>query len=77
MNEKEIQQLIQFAMPDSKVKVQGDGSHFEAVVVSDLFEGMSTVKRQQKIYGLLSDKIASGKIHAFTMKTFTNNEYQE
>jgi acid stress-induced BolA-like protein IbaG/YrbA len=41
------------------------------VVVTSEFEGLSTVKRQQLVYSHLQEAIASGAIHAVTMKTYT------
>lgn len=59
------------------VKTNGDGRHFNAIIVSIEFEGLNTLKRQQKVYAFLSEKIASGELHAFTMKTYTPNEWQQ
>ncbi|MCD8499667.1 MAG: BolA/IbaG family iron-sulfur metabolism protein, partial [Gammaproteobacteria bacterium] len=42
------------------VRVNGDGRHFNAVIVSANFEGLNTFKRQQTVYAFLSAKIASG-----------------
>lgn len=59
------------------VKVDGDGSHFQVIVVSDYFENFSRVKRQQEIYSLLSEKITDGSIHALSIKTYTVAEWQQ
>lgn len=59
------------------VRVNGDGRHFNAVIVSAKFEGLNTFKRQQAVYAFLSAKIASGELHAFTMKTYTPDEWQQ
>lgn len=42
----------------------GDGSHYQVIAVSDMFDGMSRVKKQQAIYAPLMDKIAANEIHA-------------
>jgi len=54
--------------------VTGDGSKFEARVVSDAFEGLNTVKRHQKVFATVNEHIASGAIHALTLKTLTPDE---
>lgn len=59
------------------VKTNGDGRHFNAIIVSKEFEGLSTLKRQQKVYAFLSEKIANGELHAFNMKTYTPAEWQQ
>jgi acid stress-induced BolA-like protein IbaG/YrbA len=44
------------------------------VVVSDQFEGKRAVARQQMVYATLQDDIASGELHAISLKTFTPAE---
>ena len=50
-------------------------THFRILVVSNDFEGLSTVKRHQKIYQILSKELA-GPIHAFSQKTLTPKEWK-
>lgn len=59
------------------VKTNGDGRHFNAIIVSEEFNGLNTLKRQQKVYAFLSEKIAGGELHALTMKTYTPVEWQQ
>lgn len=75
MNPEDVQKLIEAGLPDCEVKVTGDGSHFEAVVIGDVFDGLSSVKKQQKVYATLGDKITSGEVHALTIKTYTAEEF--
>ena len=77
MNPEDVQKLIEAGLPDCEVKVQGDGSHFEAVVVGNVFEGLSAVKKQQKVYATLGDKITSGEVHALSIKAFTPEEWEK
>jgi len=49
--------------------------HFRALLVSDRFEGLSRVKRQQLVYGLLAEEMGP-EIHAFSMRTLTPAEWQ-
>lgn len=66
---------IEKAIPDSKADVTGDGSKFEAKVVSDTFEGQMTIKRHKAVYAILNDHITSGAIHALTIKAYTHKEW--
>jgi len=77
MTDNEIQSLIQEQLSDADVHVEGDGYHFVARVVSPAFDSLSTVKRQQAVYACVSDKIASGEIHALTVKAFSPDEWQQ
>ena len=77
MNPEDVQKMIAAGLPDCEVKVTGDGSHFDATVIGDIFDGMSLVKKQQKVYATLGDKITSGEVHALSIKTFTPAEYEK
>ncbi|BFM48012.1 BolA/IbaG family iron-sulfur metabolism protein [Marinomonas sp. THO17] len=71
MNAGEVKALLESSIRDSEVIAEGEGCNFQVVIVSSEFEGLSTVKRQQLVYSHLQDAIASGAIHAVTMKTYT------
>ncbi|VEH65650.1 protein BolA [Rodentibacter pneumotropicus] len=49
---------------------RGANSHFKLVIVSDVFDGMSKVKRHQKLYQLFSDDLTNG-IHALALHLYT------
>lgn len=76
MQNSEVAQLIQDLLPEgSRVEIGGDGHHFEAVIISSIFEGLSKIKRQQLIYKGLHGHITSGAIHALQLNTFTPEEW--
>jgi BolA protein len=53
---------------------RGGAGHYRAVLVSDRFEGLSRVKRQQLVYGLLAEEMGP-EIHALSMRTLTPDEW--
>lgn len=57
------------------VEVAGDGHHFEAVIVSPEFEGLSRIKRHQRVYAALGDRMRE-EIHALSMTTLTPAEWE-
>lgn len=57
------------------LEVQGDGSHFEALIVSPAFEGKNRIQRHQVVYAALGDRMKS-EIHALSMRTYTPAEYK-
>lgn len=67
--------LVEQSIADSKAEITGDGSKFEARVISDTFDGLSTVKRHKLVYAILDEHIKSGAIHALSIKTFTKKEW--
>lgn len=69
--------LVEKEITDSKADVTGDGSKFEARVVSRSFDGLSTIKRHKLVYSALDEHIRSGAIHALSIKAFTPDEWAE
>ena len=76
MNNQEIETLLKEQLELVEVHVSSEGSHFQIIAVSDKFEGMSRVKKQQFIYGPLKDQIADGTMHAISIKTFSEKQWQ-
>lgn len=75
MHPYHIKQLILAGMTCDFLELDGDGQHFDAIVVSAEFEGMSRVQRQQRVYQTLKEKLATGELHALSFKTFTPAEW--
>ena len=75
MHPEHIKQLILAGMSCDFLELDGDGQHFEAIVVSTEFEGKSRVQRQQRVYQTLKEKLATGELHALSFKTFTPAEW--
>ncbi len=63
-------------MPDADVRVASDdNTHFEALVITDAFEGVRALKRHQMVYAGLGDKMG-GEIHALSIQALTPAEWQ-
>ena len=73
----EIRKLLQDSLPDCQVSISGDSHSVSLKLVGELFEGMSKVKRQQRVYAVLKDLIANGDLHAVNMQTFTPTEIEQ
>jgi acid stress-induced BolA-like protein IbaG/YrbA len=55
------------------IHVDGDGRHFEAVIVSKAFEGKGMLQQHRLVYQVLGDRME--KIHALSMKTLTPEQW--
>ena len=66
-----IADLIRAGLPGAAVSVTGDGSHFEAVVVSDAFAGLTPIKRQRLVMDTVREQLANGELHALSIKART------
>ena len=69
-----IEQSIRAGLPVTHIEVSGDGAHFEAVIVSPSFAGLSRVRQHQLVYAALGDRMRE-EIHALSMKTYSPAEW--
>ena len=71
---KEIESLLADVFAGASIQAQGEGGSYQVRIVSDQFDGLNAVKRQQSVYRVLNPHIASGAIHAIGMKLLTCGE---
>jgi acid stress-induced BolA-like protein IbaG/YrbA len=71
-----VKQYIAAGLECSHLEVEGDGQHFNAVIVSNAFAGKRLVQRHQLVYAALGDRMRE-EIHALSMKTLTPEEFQK
>ena len=65
---------IRAGLECTHVEVRGDGAHFEAVVVSPAFAGLTRVRQHQLVYAALGERMRE-EIHALSMKTYSPEEW--
>jgi acid stress-induced BolA-like protein IbaG/YrbA len=70
----EVRRYIAAGLPCERLEVEGDGRHFFATIVSAEFEGLPRVRRHQRVYAALGDRMRE-QIHALSMKTLTPAEF--
>jgi len=68
-----IETLLRRAFPDaaelSVVDRTGTGDHFQVVVASGRFAGLSLVEQHKLVYEALAEPLADGTIHELRIKT--------
>ncbi|MDH5649160.1 MAG: BolA/IbaG family iron-sulfur metabolism protein [Gammaproteobacteria bacterium] len=67
---EDIKHWIEQGLKDAQATVEGDGHHFEALIVCPAFAGKSMVQQHQMVYKALGDKMRQ-EIHALSMRTLT------
>ena len=70
----DIERFIAAGLACEHLAVEGDGRHFFATIVSAEFEGLLRVRRHQRVYAALGDRMRA-QIHALSMKTLTPAEW--
>jgi stress-induced morphogen len=71
----EIEALIKGALPDATVEIRdlaGDGDHYQALVTSAAFAGMSRVQQHKLVYEALGGRMG-GELHALQLTTAVPN----
>ena len=70
VNPEQVKAYIEQGLECNFVSVEGDGHHFEAVIVSAAFSGKNKVQQHQIVYRALGDRMRE-EIHALSMQTHT------
>ena len=71
---EQVSAFIAAGLACEHLDVEGDGRHFFATIVSAEFEGLSRIRRHQRVYQALGDRMRE-QIHALSMKTLTPAEH--
>ena len=70
----DVRRYIAAGLECNVLEVDGDGRHFNALIVSPAFEGKTRVARHQLVYAALGDRMRAD-VHALSMRTLTPAEY--
>jgi len=71
---EQIEGYIQQGIACTHIKVDGDGQHFFATIVSSEFEGKRLIQRHQLVYSAMGDRMKA-EVHALSIKAFTPEEF--
>ena len=69
-----IEQSIRAGLACTHLEVRGDGAHFEAVIVSPSFAGLTRVRQHQLVFAALGERMRE-EIHALSMRTLSPDEW--
>ena len=72
---RDVEQLVQKGIPDARILVEGEGCDLLIVVISKQFSDLTLVKKQQLVMATLKEPLASGKLHAVSVKAYTPDEW--
>lgn len=76
VNLQAIKEILLNHIPDAKVDIidtVGDGNHFEATIISDVFLNKNDIQRHKIIYDALGS-IVGNELHALSINTKTFSE---
>lgn len=70
---EQLKGWIEAGFDGADIQVEGDGHHFEAVIIAKEFSGKTRIQRHQLVYAALGDKMKA-EVHALSMKTHAPDE---
>ena len=74
MTEDELVSRIKGLYPDAEISVAGENCSFEVSITTPAFAEMKSLQRQRSVLTLFNTEIASGELHALTVKAKTPQE---
>jgi acid stress-induced BolA-like protein IbaG/YrbA len=77
MQPEAVKALIEAGLPGCEVTASGDGSHFDVIVIGEVFAGKTPVNRQRLVYATVNEQITSGALHAINIKAYTKEEWEK
>lgn len=77
MQPEEVKAVLASSFEGAEIEVEVNGSHYDILIVSEVFEGLRAVKKQQMVYAAINEHIASGDMHAVNMRLFTPSQWAE
>jgi acid stress-induced BolA-like protein IbaG/YrbA len=77
MQAEQIKVLIEAGLADCQAQVDGDGRHWNAVVVSPAFLGKSMLQQHRQVYAALGDSFDTEALHALSLRTYTPEQWQK
>jgi monothiol glutaredoxin len=76
ISHSEVEALISQTYPNAVIHIVGEGCNLEIGVISEQFAGLAMLKQHQGVMDTLQAPLASGRLHAVTLKTYTPEQWQ-
>lgn len=76
MTTDDIKRMIEAGLPECRVDIHGDGTHFEAIIISPAFAGKGMLQQHRLVYATLGEHMGTA-IHALSMRTYTPEQWQQ
>ncbi len=73
MTSEELKSIISADLACEHIEVDGDGRHWQALIVSAEFEGKRKIQRHQRVYATLGARMRTDEVHALSMNTLTES----
>jgi acid stress-induced BolA-like protein IbaG/YrbA len=72
-----VRERILAALPGTQIEVHGADCNLELLLVNPSFEGQSLLARQRAVLALFSAELATGTLHALSVRALTPRELEQ
>ena len=70
----DITELLKSQFPEADISFDGEDCNSKVLIVSEQFEGLTSLQRHKLILGALKDHFQSGQLHALSLSTKSPSE---
>jgi acid stress-induced BolA-like protein IbaG/YrbA len=70
----DITELLKSQFPEADISFDGEDCNSKVLVVSEQFEGLTSLQRHKLVLGALKDHFQSGQLHALSLSTKSPSE---
>ena len=69
MSPQQVESMIRAVLPDAVVRISGEDCNFTVEVESEAFRDKSPLQRHRMINDIFKAQLASGELHALSIRT--------
>ena len=70
----DITELLKSQFPEADISFDGEDCNSKVLIVSEQFEGLTSLQRHKLVLGVLKDHFQSGQLHALSLSTKSPSE---
>ncbi len=70
----DITELLKSQFPEADISFDGEDCNSKVIIVSEQFEGLTSLQRHKLVLGALKDHFQSGQLHALSLSTKSPSE---
>ena len=70
----DITEFLKSQFPEADISFDGEDCNSKVLIVSEQFEGLTSLQRHKLVLGALKDHFHSGQLHALSLSTKSPSE---
>ena len=70
----DITELLKSQFPEADISFGGEDCNSKVLIVSEQFEGLTSLQRHKLVLGALKEHFQSGQLHALSLSTKSPSE---